>query len=250
MINIHNMNLIKYSVHLVFFFIGLSPNNLFSQDKKESDVPVRTYEKKDGTTVPKHFRTTPNYTNRDNFSTKGNTNPYNGKKGTINPDNNKLGTNNREFSEYSRSDNNPYDKVIFFRYFPTSSVGFHTNTSGLGIEMTYRKRSNVFGVGYSVDMSSYSYETTLSQPNFVDFWKIIYGRRVYKNYFIKVVSGIQKERNHYYRGSRFVERIENNLYKGVGFFGVFGEGNLSFIPEIIYDEYWGVGFGIGFSLNL
>ena len=234
---------------IVLFFLLLSYDS-YSQQKSNNDVPVKTYNRKDGTTVPEHFRTSPNYTNRDNFSTKGNTNPYNGRKGTINPDNNKLGKNNSEFREYSRSDNNPYDKNRFFRYFPTSSVGFHTNTNGLGLELTYRKRSNVFGIGYSKDMSSYSLETSNSQPNFVDFWKIIYGHRVYSNYFIKVISGVQKERNHYYRGSRFVERIENNLYKGVGFFGVFGQGNLSFVPEILYDEYWGVGFGIGFTLNL
>jgi hypothetical protein len=240
------MNRLLYLI-LIISFIGI--HDSFSQQKSNSDVPVKSYNRKDGTSVPNHYRTKPNYTNRDNFSTKGNTNPYTGKKGTVNPDNNQL-ENNSEFREYSRSDNNPYDKVKYFRYFPTSSVGFHTNTSGLGLEMTYRKRSNVFGVGYSIDMSSYSFETTLSQPNYVDFWKVIYGRRVFRNYFIKLVSGLQKERNHFYSGSRFVERFENNFYKGVGIFGVFGEGNLSFIPEILYDEYWGIGFGVGFSLNL
>jgi len=236
--------------YLIVLFFLLSTYNSYSQEKSNTDVPVKSYNRKDGTNVSKHFRTTPNYTNRNNFSTKRNTNPYNGKKGTINPDNNKLGGDNSQFREYSRSDNNPYDKNKFFRYFPTSSFGIHTNTNGLGVEMTYRNRSNVFGVGYSIDMSSYSLELSSSQPNFVDFWKISYGHRVFKNYFIKVVSGIQKERKHYIFNSIFTERIENNLYKGVGFFGVFGEGNLSFVPEILYDEYWGIGVGIGFAFNL
>jgi hypothetical protein len=44
--------------------------------------PVRGYEKKDGTYVAPHQQTNPNATKADNYSTKGNTNPYTGKKGT------------------------------------------------------------------------------------------------------------------------------------------------------------------------
>ncbi|GAA4406773.1 hypothetical protein GCM10023187_26640 [Nibrella viscosa] len=44
------------------------------------------YYRKDGTYVQPYFRTAPNSTNRDNFSTKGNTNPYTGKPGWIEPD--------------------------------------------------------------------------------------------------------------------------------------------------------------------
>ena len=51
--------------------------------------------KKDGTFVEGYWRTSPNNTNRDNFSTKGNENPYNGKIGWIEPDNNNLNTYNQ-----------------------------------------------------------------------------------------------------------------------------------------------------------
>ncbi|MBI2476079.1 MAG: hypothetical protein HYV67_02465 [Candidatus Taylorbacteria bacterium] len=43
------------------------------------------YKPKTGAYVMPHYRTTPNRTRFDNFSTKGNYNPYNGKSGTVNP---------------------------------------------------------------------------------------------------------------------------------------------------------------------
>jgi hypothetical protein len=43
---------------------------------------VRGYVKKDGTYVAPHVRTNPNSTKTDNYSTKGNYNPYTGKQGT------------------------------------------------------------------------------------------------------------------------------------------------------------------------
>lgn len=49
---------------------------------KSREVAVKGYTKKDGTRVESHKRTAPNKTQRDNWSTKGNTNPYTGKKGT------------------------------------------------------------------------------------------------------------------------------------------------------------------------
>ena len=55
-------------------------------------VRVQGYTKQDGTYVPTHMRTAPNGTNRDNFSTKPNTNPYTGQPGWITPDNNPLPT--------------------------------------------------------------------------------------------------------------------------------------------------------------
>jgi len=46
---------------------------------------VRGYTKKDGTVVQPHRRTNPNKTEKDNWDTKGNTNPDTGKKGTKTP---------------------------------------------------------------------------------------------------------------------------------------------------------------------
>lgn len=46
---------------------------------------VRGYTRKDGTYVPPHVRTTPNSTRTDNWSTRGNVNPYTGREGTKDP---------------------------------------------------------------------------------------------------------------------------------------------------------------------
>lgn len=53
-------------------------------------VHVKSHTNSNGTYVPEHHRTAPNNTNRDNFSTKGNENPYTGQSGWIAPDNNTL----------------------------------------------------------------------------------------------------------------------------------------------------------------
>jgi hypothetical protein len=53
--------------------------------KKSSDKSVKGYTKKNATHVQSYKRTAPNGTAKDNFSTKGNVNPYTGKKGTKTP---------------------------------------------------------------------------------------------------------------------------------------------------------------------
>lgn len=56
-----------------------------------ANVSVDGYYRKDGTYVQPHYRSDPNSNTYDNWSTKGNTNPYTGKEGTQNPDNNSFG---------------------------------------------------------------------------------------------------------------------------------------------------------------
>lgn len=46
---------------------------------------VRSYTRKDGTYVPGHHRTNPDSSKANNWSTKGNVNPYTGKPGTKQP---------------------------------------------------------------------------------------------------------------------------------------------------------------------
>lgn len=62
-----------------------------------ADEFVNGYYKSDGTYVQPYYRSNKNYTNEDNFSTYGNTNPYTGEKGTKRYDN-----------PYNKSYNNPY----------------------------------------------------------------------------------------------------------------------------------------------
>lgn len=46
---------------------------------------VKGYTTKKGTYVAPHYKSSPNKSKFDNYSTKGNVNPFNGKKGTIKP---------------------------------------------------------------------------------------------------------------------------------------------------------------------
>jgi len=46
------------------------------------DTYVRKYNRKDGTEVKNHFRTEANDTDTDNYTAKGNVNPYTDEKGT------------------------------------------------------------------------------------------------------------------------------------------------------------------------
>ena len=46
---------------------------------------VGGYTNSHGTYVAPHMQTNPNNTKLDNYSTKGNTNPYTGKPGTVDP---------------------------------------------------------------------------------------------------------------------------------------------------------------------
>ncbi len=60
----------------VFLFAQTNPNHVW----------VNGYTKSNGTYVSGHWKTARNHTNVDNFSTKGNTNPYTGQRGWVTPD--------------------------------------------------------------------------------------------------------------------------------------------------------------------
>ncbi len=58
----------------------------FSASAEARTVKVKAYYKPStGSYVMPSYRTPPNKTKLDNYSTKGNYNPYSGKKGTVNP---------------------------------------------------------------------------------------------------------------------------------------------------------------------
>lgn len=64
-------------IRFIFIFLLLMPELVFAKD-----VYVNGYTRKDGTYVEGHYRSAPNNTVNDNFSTYGNVNPYTGKPGT------------------------------------------------------------------------------------------------------------------------------------------------------------------------
>ena len=52
----------------------------------QADVYVHGYTRSDGTYVAPHYRSSPNSSTYDNWSTRGNVNPYTGKIGTRSPE--------------------------------------------------------------------------------------------------------------------------------------------------------------------
>jgi antitoxin component YwqK of YwqJK toxin-antitoxin module len=69
-------------ISLIFLFTYWA---LLGQVNPKSNY-IKDYYRKDGTHVQGHYRTEKNNTNTDNYSTKGNVNPYTGKPGWITPD--------------------------------------------------------------------------------------------------------------------------------------------------------------------
>lgn len=69
----------KFNIIIMIIVAGLFSMSAFA------DVSVRGYTRQDGTHVDSYHRSDSNNTQSDNFSTKGNTNPYTGQEGTRNP---------------------------------------------------------------------------------------------------------------------------------------------------------------------
>ncbi|HAT68389.1 MAG TPA: hypothetical protein DCS20_02125 [Candidatus Yonathbacteria bacterium] len=64
----------------------LSSFLIFSISAEASTVRVKGYYKPStGTYVAPHYKTSPNRSRLDNYSTKRNYNPYSGKRGTVSP---------------------------------------------------------------------------------------------------------------------------------------------------------------------
>ncbi len=85
--------------HLLTSLIALS----VSSAAFAADTYVRGYTRNDGTYVEPHYQTRPNNNLNDNFSTKGNVNPYTGREGWIDPNRNLYGSgsSNGQRSGYS-----------------------------------------------------------------------------------------------------------------------------------------------------
>jgi hypothetical protein len=58
---------------------------IFVGSLASADVYVEGYTRSNGTYVSPHYRSSPNGTTLDNYSTQGNTNPWTGSTGTRNP---------------------------------------------------------------------------------------------------------------------------------------------------------------------
>lgn len=59
--------------------------SLVRAESVDAAQKVKGYTKKNGTYVAPHYKSSPNKSKFDNYSTKGNINPYTSKKGTVSP---------------------------------------------------------------------------------------------------------------------------------------------------------------------
>lgn len=92
---------------LILGFIVLASSVSFLM----SDTYVNGYTKSNGTYVQGHYRSSPNSTTSDNYSTVGNTNPYTGQAGTKQNDYNYNNYNyNNSNSNKGYGLQNPYGK--------------------------------------------------------------------------------------------------------------------------------------------
>jgi peptidoglycan hydrolase-like protein with peptidoglycan-binding domain len=91
---------------------------------------VKGYYRSNGTYVKGYNRTNPNHTNRDNYSTSPNTNPWTGKRGTIAPDNNYLPSTYTSTPSYNYTLTNSNDyKSTFPKSNYSSNYSYSTSAS-------------------------------------------------------------------------------------------------------------------------
>lgn len=76
----------KINLLVLGCLLALMSQASFAKSSNGGSHSVRGHVKKDGTYVQPHHATNPNKTQRDNWSSKPNVNPYTGKQGTKDPD--------------------------------------------------------------------------------------------------------------------------------------------------------------------
>lgn len=76
------MKKVIFSLIALLLMVSFS---LVSVPSVEALKRVKGYTTKRGTYVAPHYKSSPNKSKLDNYSTKGNINPFTGKKGTVNP---------------------------------------------------------------------------------------------------------------------------------------------------------------------
>lgn len=95
--------------NLISLLIAMFAFLIFSFAQNPNHVYVSGYTKSNGTYVAGHYRTAPNTTKNDNFSTYPNVNPYTGKQGTVAPSYNYTNTTtNTQTNSYTNTYNNNY----------------------------------------------------------------------------------------------------------------------------------------------
>ena len=219
-------------------------SSAIAQSRSSTDVYVKGYTRKDGTYVQPHYRSAPNYTNRDNFSTKGNINPYTGKKGTVDPDNKYLNSN---YSYSGGSNYGGYYEPSMIYYLPVSerknnsgiAAGYFKSFTGFGegsaVQLDIYLRKFLIGFKYSFD-EIVEYDKGLIETQ---AWLMTFGNNIYKNLFYKIGAG--------YRFESIDEYLRTKIYGNIDLsFGLTYPIKISWfgiIPEIYITPNGSYGYG-------
>lgn len=90
-------------MRLLFVFVAAS---IILTTAAQADTYVKGHTRSNGTYVQPHYRSDSNSTTRDNWSTKGNTNPYTGRQGTKNAYGSGSGYNNTNTNSWNTNSDN------------------------------------------------------------------------------------------------------------------------------------------------
>jgi len=131
---------------LIFFFLSFLILVTANAQVNPNNHYVQGYHRSDGTYVKGHYRTNPNHTNRDNYTTRPNVNPYTGKKGYIKPDNNYIPSYNYSIPTYNYSTTYDYSKLK------------STNTSDVYSSFDYSNNTVIPKIDYPDFSNNFSYE--------------------------------------------------------------------------------------------
>ena len=123
---------------------------------------VNGYVRKDGTYVKGYNRTNPNNTNRDNYSTQGNTNPWTGEPGYILPDN------KRSENYGSPTLNPPISPSTKTYYSKSSSPSFPTTSQWNANEVFSKSEDEKMKISTNLNLDkvyNYTSNNTLTNPS-------------------------------------------------------------------------------------
>jgi len=130
----------KSFISIAFFFFFFSVT--FAQSW------VDGYYKKDGTYVPGHFKSNSNNTTLDNYSTKGNINPFTGEKGYKDPYKTSTSYKAFDYNSYDYNLNNNTEKKKTYDWNNNSiwnsdvKVKSYLKDDGNNVESYYRTKPN------------------------------------------------------------------------------------------------------------
>lgn len=219
---------------IVLIWFLLLPILLLAQ-VNSNHVYVNGYYRSNGTYVKGYYRTAPNSTNRDNFSTKGNVNPYTGKPGWITPDNNTYNyTYSNTYSKPSYNSSNSYNShyssnptynstsssnYSYKTEWKANSTGYNFYFKGHNVSTTHEWRGNdlvVYYDNYAYLLEDYKLKKDgkIRLARNIPTWK--YDGKGY--YFYVDGKSVANETEHLKFGNDLLVKYKENVYLLPNFF--------------------------------